>query len=155
MSKLIINNFEINNLITHTTKGSHSKMGAELLNYGIMTIDYKSKRFYFNSYGNPLNTDGDFGFTQTLKNNKLVVGYVWDEDLKHKMSYGDEILAINNEEFNASTFCDYVTKKSILKSSSKLSLKVKTHEGNILDLELEKKQLSSIFDNFNIKSNAR
>lgn len=150
LPKLVINNFEINNAITHTTKGSHSKIGAELLNHGVMTIDYKNKRFYFNSYNDSLNLDGDFGFTQTLKNNKLVIGYVWDEDLKTKISYGDEILEVNGKKFNTDDFCDFITKKSALKTSNTITLKVKTENDNELNLMLEKKQLSSIFDNFKI-----
>ncbi|WP_033958218.1 retropepsin-like aspartic protease [Psychroserpens jangbogonensis] len=150
LPKLVIQDFEINNAITHTTKGDHSKIGAELLNYGIMTLDYKNKRFYFNSYNESLSLNGDFGFTQTLKNNKLVIGYVWDEDLKTKINYGDEILEVNGEEVNTTNFCDYVTKKSVLKLLNKLTLKVKKENGNVIELTVEKKQLSSIFDNFKI-----
>lgn len=150
LPKIIINDFEINDAITHTTKGGHSKIGAELLNHGIMTIDFKNKRFYFNSYNDSLNLDGDFGFTQTLKNNKLIIGYVWDEDLKTKISYGDEILEVNGKEINTADLCDFIIKKSVLKTSNSLTLKVKTENDSVLNLKLEKKQLSSIFNNFNI-----
>lgn len=150
LPKLIINNFEINNAITHTTKGDHSKIGAELLNYGIMTIDYKNKRFYFNSYTNSLDLDGDFGFTQTLKNNKLVIGFVWDEDLKTKIKYGDEILEVNGEVINTANFCNYITKKSVLKTLNTVTLKVKREDDSVLNFKLEKQPLSSIFDSFNI-----
>lgn len=150
LPKLTINNFEINNIITHTDQGNESKIGAELLNYGVMTLDYKNKRFYFESYNKSLEWNGDFGFTQTLKNNKLVVGYVWDEDLKSKIKYGDEILQINGVDVNAVNFCDFVVKKSVLKDFKMVNLTVKTQEGPILKLEIERKQLSSIFDNFNL-----
>ena len=113
-----------------------------------MTIDYKNKRFYFNSYHQTLDLDGDFGFTQTVKNNKLVIGYVWDKDLKNKINYGDEILQINGEEVTEANFCDYVVKKSVLRTFNTLTLKVKTENDNVLDLVLEKKQLSTILDNF-------
>ena len=43
----------------------------------------------------------------------------------------------------------------MLKTFEAISLKVKTKNGTILDLEIEKKQLSSIFDDFNINSTAR
>ncbi|MBR9847528.1 MAG: clan AA aspartic protease, partial [Algicola sp.] len=135
LPKLIINNFEINDAITHTTKDDHSKMGAELLNYGIMTIDYRKKRFYFNPHKDSLNLKGDFGFTKTLKDNTIVIGYVWDEDLKTKISYGDQILEVNGEEVNSVYLCDYLTKKSMLKTFEAISLKVKTKNGTILDLE--------------------
>jgi predicted aspartyl protease len=150
LPKLIISDFEINNIITHTDESNHSKIGADLLNYGVLTLDYKNKRFYFNSYHKSLDLDGDFGFTQTLRNNKLIIGFVWDEDLKAKIKYGDEILEVNGSIVNSSNLCDYVAKKSILKYSNTLDLKVKTEDGQVLNLKLDKKQLSSIFHNFDI-----
>lgn len=149
LPKLKINTFEINNVITHTTKGDHSKIGAELLNHGVMTIDYKNKRFYFNSYKESLDLNGDYGLTQTLKNNQLVIGYVWDNDLKTKIKYGDEILEINGEVLDSKNLCNYIAKKSVLKNSKSVTLKVKTSEGKVLDLTLNKKPLSKIFEELN------
>lgn len=145
LPNLVINDFEINNIITHTTKGNKSKIGAELLNHGVMTIDYKNKRFYFNSFKDSLDLDGDFGFTQTLKDNKLVIGYVWDQNLKSKMKYGDEILELNGEVLDPNKICDYIAKKSVLKTSNSLTLKVKTSNNDIVELKLDKKPLSTIF----------
>lgn len=149
LPKMVINDFEINNIITHTTKGDHSKIGAELLNYGIMTIDYKNKRFYFDSYEESLDLEGGFGFTQTLKDNKLVVGYVWDEDLKTKITYGDQIIEVNGIEITADKFCDFVIKTSILKSSKSFDLKIKIADNSVIDLKVKKKPLSLILDNYN------
>ncbi|WP_425075489.1 aspartyl protease family protein [Psychroserpens sp. S379A] len=149
LPKLIINGFQINNVITHTSNGDHSKMGAELLNHGVMTLDYKNKRFYFNSYEESLDLEGDFGFTQTLKDNKLVVGYVWDKDLKAKINYGDEILEVNGKAIVSDDFCDYITKTSHFKTSDSLLLKVKTDENTVINLKVKKKPLSLILDNNN------
>lgn len=149
LPKLIINGFQINNVITHTSNGDHSKMGAELLNHGVMTLDYKNKRFYFNSYEESLDLEGDFGFTQTLKDNKLVVGYVWDKDLKAKINYGDEILEVNGKAIVSDDFCDYITKTSRFKTSDSLLLKVKTDENTVINLKVKKKPLSLILDNNN------
>lgn len=150
LPKLVINDFEIKDIITHTTKGDKSKVGAQLLNYGIMTIDYKNKRFYFNSDMDSLDSEGDFGFTQTIKNNTLVIGYVWDKNLKDKISYGDEILAINGVEVNKTSICDYIVKASVLKTLDSTTMKVKNKKGEILNLRIERKPLSLIFNNFNI-----
>lgn len=149
LPKLIINGFQINNVITHTSNGGHSKMGAELLNHGVMTLDYKNKRFYFNSYEESLDLESDFGFTQTLKDNKLVVGYVWDKDLKAKINYGDEILEVNGKAIVSDDFCDYITKTSRFKTSDSLLLKVKTDENTVINLKVKKKPLSLILDNNN------
>ncbi|UII79018.1 DUF4437 domain-containing protein [Flagellimonas sp. CMM7] len=90
-----------------------------------MTIDFKHKRFYFkpNSRKRNLN-DLDFGFTRTLKDEKLIVGFVWDEELKNKLSYGDEILEINGKTAN---ICNLITKDIINKNDGTLKMKIKKH----------------------------
>ncbi|WP_299335157.1 retropepsin-like aspartic protease [uncultured Psychroserpens sp.] len=152
--KLIINNFEINNCVTHTTKDDNSKIGAELLNYGVMTIDFRNKRFYFKpktkSYD--INTP-HLGYTQTIKSNKIVIGYVWDEELQKLINYGDEILSVNGEEVTADKLCDYITKTSKTEALKQIELKVKSANGQIVDISASKKELTEILDNFNIKQN--
>ncbi|WP_299274791.1 retropepsin-like aspartic protease [uncultured Psychroserpens sp.] len=151
---LVINDFEIKNYITHTTKDDNSKIGAELLNYGVMTIDFKNKRFYFNPYSETLDVSKPMlGFTRTFKNSKIVIGYVWDEDLKTKLKYGDEVLAINDEVLTESKICEYVTKSSTSESLNQIKLKIKNKEGNIVDVLITKKELDKILNDFNIRLN--
>ena len=57
------------------------------------------------------------GFTPTLNNNKLIVGFVWEETLKSKITFGDEILEVNGIDFNTIDICDFITKESIFKES--------------------------------------
>lgn len=133
--KLIDTEFE--NVVTHTTNDNNSKIGAELLDYGIMTIDYKHKRFYFEPNSRKRNLkDLGFGFTRTLKDEKLIVGFVWDEELKEKLSYGDEILEINNKPV---TICDLITKEIINKNDENIKMKIKSKEGEIFEIIINKK----------------
>ena len=128
---------EFVNVVTHTTNDNNSRIGAELLGYGIMTIDFKHKRFYFkpNSRKRNLNDFG-FGFTRTLKDEKLIVGFVWDEELKNKLSYGDEILEINGKHVN---ICNIITKDIINKNNETLKMKIKPKKGEIFEISINKK----------------
>ncbi|WP_299228057.1 hypothetical protein [uncultured Psychroserpens sp.] len=94
-----------------------------------------------------------FGFTQTLKNNKIVVGYVWDKDIKSKIAYGDEILKVNGKEINASNFFDFITKESITKHSDQLTLTLKTKDQERLSLTISKKEFIEVLKDFNIEIN--
>ena len=154
LPSLVINNFEIENYITHTTKDDNSKIGAELLNYGIMTIDFKNKRFYFDGYSKTLDVSKPvLGFTRTFKSNTIVIGYVWDKELKTKLQYGDEVLAVNGEELTEEKVCEYVTKSPKEESLSDIELKIKNKEGRIIDIIITKKELAAIFRDFNIQLN--
>ncbi|WP_298757520.1 aspartyl protease family protein [uncultured Psychroserpens sp.] len=154
LPKLVINDFEIENCITHTTKDNNSKIGAELLNYGVMTIDYRNKRFYFKPKTETLDVSKPMsGYTSTFKNNTIVIGYVWDKALQKRLNYGDQILAVNGEEITESKICDYITKASNTEELKQLTLKIKNKEGELLDVDITKKDLSTILSDFNIKLN--
>jgi hypothetical protein len=133
--KLIDTEFE--NVVTHTTNDNNSRIGAELLEYGIMTIDFKNKRFYFKPNSRKRNLNNfDFGFSRTLKDEKLIVGFVWDEELKNKLSYGDEILEINGKSVN---ICNLITKDIINKNDKTIKMKIKPKKGEIFEISINKK----------------
>ncbi|QWX83604.1 clan AA aspartic protease [Cellulophaga sp. HaHaR_3_176] len=137
---LEINGTELNNIITETTNDDNSRIGAELLEYGIITIDYINKRFYFSPNTSDKNTaKPDYGFTRTLKDNKLVVGFVWDKSLLTKIKYGDAIIAVNQMELNESNFCEVINQITESKENKPITFKIKSDEGKITDIEIEKK----------------
>ena len=139
---LEINGTELNNVITETTNDDNSRIGAELLEYGILTIDYINKRFYFSPNTSDKNTAKPYyGFTRTLKDNKLVVGFVWDEELRAKINYGDEIMAVNEMELNESNFCEIINQITVSKENKSINFKIKSDEGKITDLEIEKSRV--------------
>lgn len=140
---LKINNTELKNIITETTNDNNSKIGSKLLDFGVMTINYKNKRFYFKPYSNNINTlHSDYGFSRTLKNNKVIVGFVWDEKLKSKMAYGDEIIEINGVKINQSKICDLITGNLELENKKTITLKIKSIDGTITELKAEKTTLN-------------
>lgn len=139
LPSLTINNTEFQNVISKTVKNRNSLIGAKLLDYGIMTIDYPHKKFYFEPYSKEvLNVEEpEFGFKSTLKDGKLIIGVVWDEDLKSKIKYGDEILSVNGKDVNESIICDLFT-NSLFKNGDSLTLKIKPENGNPFELKVKK-----------------
>jgi hypothetical protein len=96
------------NIIATTTYGSNSRIGSEILNHGKLTLDYKKKKFYFQEYDNQneINVNHTFkSIFPSFENDKFIVGIIWDGNLKNKIKVGDEILKINNIEFNKLTKC--------------------------------------------------
>lgn len=142
LPQLSINNFNLKNLTINTVNGNHSRIGSELLKFGKITINYINKRFYFKPKNEEINVAKPiFGFSKTLKNDKLIVGFVWDKTLKNKLEYGDEILEINGILITTEKICELITKKWVLDKSNTVKLKIRSKKGDILELEIYKNQL--------------
>ncbi len=139
-----INGFEFRKLVTTTSNDNTSKIGSKVLKYGVMTLDYKNKRFYFQSYGDKdaVNVaEPDYGFALSSINNQLIVGHVWRETLKKKISYGDSILTINDRVVKSMDMCDLFLNLSQISeaSGSTLNIKIKTQQGQVKTLNIEKR----------------
>ncbi|WP_034039942.1 aspartyl protease family protein [Wocania ichthyoenteri] len=136
---LKINNTTFINVTTETTNDSNSRIGSEILKYGIMTIDFLNKKFYFNSFENTINLQEKIlGFSPTIINNKLAVGIVWDGDLKKEISFGDEIIKLNTLDVTKIDICDFITSKTIYNKKDTIELTVKTSKGLLKTLLVEK-----------------
>lgn len=122
--ELNINNQVFKNVISITGDDNNSRIGSEVLKYGIVTLDFKKKLFYFEGYEQDLDIqDIDLnekllGFSATIENNKLVVGFVWDDLLKNKIKFGDKIIEVNGINIHEMNICDFITKKSVFKSDN-------------------------------------
>ncbi len=105
--KIEINNTLFNDITVQTTNDINSRIGSGILLYGNLTIDYINKRFYYESFQNNINLkEPSFGFSPTLIDNKLVIGLVWDDHLKDKITYGDQIVEINGKNVLNANVCD-------------------------------------------------
>ena len=138
--ELIINSQSFKNVIAITGDDDNSRIGSDIIKYGNITIDFKKRMFYFDAF--KMITDLNeklLGFTPTIQNNKLVVGIVWDEKLKNKLNFGDEILEINGVDFSNVDLCDLITEESIFKKSDSLNISIKNNNGDISHLILEKR----------------
>lgn len=100
------------NIIATSTYGNNSRIGSEILNYGKLTLDYKTKKYYFQEYDNQKKIDVNHNFKSifpSFENDKFIIGIIWDNNLKDKIKVGDEILKINDIEFNKLTKCQIMT----------------------------------------------
>ncbi|MFD1615125.1 retropepsin-like aspartic protease [Gelatiniphilus marinus] len=137
--KLSINGTHFNNVITVTESDNNSRVGSELLDYGDVTLDFKNKKIYFHPFETELNLDEKLlGFKPTLNNKKLIVGFVWDEALKDKIAYGDQIIEVNGINFESINICDFITKESIFKEINTLDISFKNSQGEINKIRLKK-----------------
>jgi hypothetical protein len=124
-------------ITTTTTDDKNSRIGIDLLEYGIGTLDYQNKKFYFSAYSDTNNLSEVLQpFSPTILNNKLSVGIVWDEKLKDEITTGDEILEMNDINYEQYAICDLIAKPSIFKDIIIKELVVKKSDGTIRKVSL-------------------
>ncbi len=113
-------------VLTHidaiTSPGSDSRMGSKLLDYGVVTLDFPNKKFYFEPFAS-ISDAGEkrWSVVVTYIGGKLVVGHVWDENLKGKISVGDYVIAIDGQDTDSIPACDMYTGKNVLAGTEKTS----------------------------------
>ena len=130
------------NIIATSTYGNNSRIGSEILNHGKLTLDYKRKKFYFQEYDNQKEVNVNHTFKSifpSFENDKFIVGIIWDSNLKDKIKVGDEILKINDIEFNKLTKCQIMRMSfDDFKGNKNLKVELKDKETNeikIVDIQ--------------------
>jgi Aspartyl protease len=140
LPKMELNGETFNNISTETSMGEHSLIGHDILKYGNVTLDYKNKKFYFESFNDNIDlSEKNFPITPRVDDNKLFIGIIWGNDLKNSMQIGDQIIAIdgvNCEEWN---ICNSVSRIGFPKDKDKITLSIKNKQGIINDVIIEKK----------------
>jgi len=138
--QLLLNGITFKDITTETTYGESSRIGADLFKYGVVTLDYKNKAFYFEPYktGAVDLEVTDWPFTPTVKNNKLVVGIVWGKLWNNIILPGDEILQFDGKTYEGVDVCSMLTKSH--KSTSQMAKLVlrDVNTGEIKELEVSK-----------------
>ena len=107
-TKFKLGNHIIENAQIGTTP-TVSRIGRELLNHGILTIDYIRKQYSFEKYPHRLNhPKPNFGFEIITEENKVIVGVVWENTKAQKAGLvsGTEIKEINGIAFNSKSSCE-------------------------------------------------
>lgn len=133
-----INGAILQNAVGQTTSYPESRIGSKLLDYGIVTLDFKNKKFYFEPFNETINLqEKQWGISPILRNGKAVVGIVWDEKLKDIVHVGDKIISIDGISYENKNPCDVVTNVP-LKNKNKVALILKDNAGVIKNITLEK-----------------
>ena len=138
--QLKINSSTFKNVTIETTYGNSSRIGADLFKYGLVTLDYKNKKFYFEPFPKT-NFDlqaSDWPFTPTIKDGKLVVGIVWGERWREIIIPGDEIIEFDGKVYEDADICN-IMKGSHKTASTTAKLILKdAATGEIKELEISK-----------------
>lgn len=129
------------NLTTYTTTDYTSRIGTEVLKYGIMTLDFINKRFYFDAFDKKEAIDvksKTWPLMLSMNNGKIVVGILWDEKLKDKIKVGDEVISFGKYNYRELDFCEKVlTKIEFLNEEEHLVLK-DVNTGKIKEFKISK-----------------
>ncbi|THF51901.1 hypothetical protein E6C50_09120 [Flavobacterium supellecticarium] len=129
-----INGIAFKNMTIETTNDKNSRIGAEILNHGLVTVDYKNKYFYFEPYNESYDLkEKQIGFKPTLNNEKLVVGIIWDDAIRGIVGIGDEIVQVDDVNYDNANYCTIVTTPSPLRNKNKDTFKV-TFRNSVGDL---------------------
>jgi len=128
------------NVGMETSLNDGSSIGALLLNHGDVTVDYIHKKFYFNPYKPVADLLREpFPISVTLKEGKVIIGLVWDEGLKDKISVNDQVLAIDDVDLSLISPCDFLLLKKLYKGGNQATVKVKRADGKVQTVVLNKK----------------
>ena len=120
--KIIIQGLEFNNIITETTTDGNSRIGSRLLEYGLLTVDYKNSTSYFKPYSQaPKAQEQLWNVSPTFIDDKLVVGRIWSKELNKKLNVGDTIVAINDVNIEGRTECEYLLNNPLNSLSTSFS----------------------------------
>lgn len=137
LPKMEIANSNFLNISTITTNDDNSKIGIELFEKGTATIDFLNKKFYYEQFENNLDLTKKFSkFSATILNNKFSIGIVWDEKLKDIIYTGDEIIEINDKNYENYLLCDLINNKSIFEDIEITKLKIKNKNGEVKTIDL-------------------
>jgi hypothetical protein len=127
--EILINKTQFKNISIKTTP-ANERIGAKLFDYGIVTIDYFNKRFYFESYDKSYDVfNKEFPIDIMVEAGKLLVATVWSDSLKDQIKRGDQILTVNGVDFENIEPCKMLTDSNYFKFSDTVVLTIKSTDG--------------------------
>lgn len=136
---MIINAVTFHNVTAQTTNSLNSRIGRSILDHGVVTVDYKHKRFYFEAFKEDNNLLEKLpGFSPTFINNQYCIGIVWNEQLREKVSPGDQIISIDGINYEGISLCDLLKKESAFKHKTTVEVVLKNKAGQVSTLRLTK-----------------
>ena len=127
------------NVITETGNGRNTIVGAKLLDYGAVTIDFIHHSFYFEPTTDSTNMNEKLlPLRPIIADNKLVAGMVWGR-LKDEVKTGDQILSIDGEPCGMIDLCAWMNDKADwFMNKQTTTLTIKDAQGNMKKISLVK-----------------
>ena len=132
-----INGVKFTNVFTETHTGSISRIGADLLNYGLVIVDYPRQQFLFSPYEKVSAIElpvENVTFPLVFEEGRIKIGLVWEHSEAWRLGLrkGFVLLQINGEELE-NDLCALLRFKGIAKKSVKV-------------IDLEGKEREFVFD---------
>lgn len=138
--RLEIGKLKYENVQINTTVHDNSRIGIEWLKYGVATLDYKNKKFYFEPYAGAITNlfRKKFPVSPIPHGNKLIVGAVWNESLKDKISVGDQVLSIDDINYENMDECELFVSEFNFDEKDSCLFKIRDKQGNIKEIQINK-----------------
>ncbi len=138
-NELKINGTAFKGVNLNTTIGEDTMIGARLLKYGLVTIDYRNKKFYFEPYQQSFDLSEElFPVSLIPVNNKLRVGTIWDEQLIDNFSVDDQVLAIDGVSYTTVSSCDIIRKQDFFMGKTQVILTLMSADGKTRNVTIRK-----------------
>ncbi|NLN24151.1 MAG: clan AA aspartic protease [Bacteroidetes bacterium] len=140
VAELTLGNITFEDVISPTIYDDNSRLGAALLNYGILTLDFEKERFWFESFDTKTTIEykeSVWPIHPVLNNqNELVVGIIWDRSLDDDLTIGDKILKFGNIDYEAMSHCEIMNSTLKVETDEALLIYQDQNSGEIKELLL-------------------
>ena len=117
------------------------ELPLKILSYGDVVVDYPGRQLYFNPYQDAAIdlAEKNWPVQPVIKDDKFVVGIVWDAALNDRINEGDEILKFGKFDFSDMNPCESfkLNRKPQTDTAVMVLKDIKT--GEVKNVELVKK----------------
>lgn len=140
LSELRVATGRFRNVVTESMEMPYSRLGAQLLDYGTVTIDYGAGAFYFD----PFETGAcdlykkRWNIDFTVADGHVVVGCVWG-DLIGKVAPGDRVVKIDGETVGEVNVSEALQSSIVKIKNEKAVITVLQQDGSEVEFTIEKK----------------
>jgi predicted aspartyl protease len=87
---------QITDVMEETFDEANSRLGNKLLNYGLLTLDYRNKKYFFEGFTTHTSYKEQLlPVSLTMADNRLVIGKIWTGELQKIFPVGDQVIAVN------------------------------------------------------------
>lgn len=136
-----VGNAKFQNVQVATSKNAIPGIGAKLLDYGIVTLDFIHSKFYFDANTTSLDlNEKQWPFQPGLSGNQLMVGVLWEKGEK-LVKLGEQIVDIDGVAYNNIDLCTLMNSKPILQGKEKATATIRSASGELRKVEMLKEFL--------------
>ena len=139
---LSIGNATIQNILTEPNYSNQSRVGRGLFNYGLVTMDYPSGKFYFLPHQGAIQFQNEpgFGFQYGERNNQLLVTQVWKNTTAFEcgLQPGNQILQLGSFVPSSHSRCEWEPNCRKEAKEGFLNIKFMDREGSVKTCRLTK-----------------